>query len=411
MPDKKLLYLHHMMKKLTKLTKRTLSMLMAETRKLGIESTELDSVLQYDDAHYMSREELVCNPTCTIGGKPVIILDRCTIHVEQSDHEIILPEIQVPDNTTVVVFNSVFKCPFSCSMGKDSSIYFVSCEIGGNLMVSSLAGIEFESRLRILSSSVYGVHCRYLASVIVGDCTICTVSSLLDIQRVIIEKVKAPNIRISYTNDTLAVSSSSIDRLNIANSILTDPITFETTSVGLLLVDDSIVNFMIDRTTFRIVKLVNSLLQGDTVKATDLLSNTLSHGKIEQNQFVMYKKVRLRAKKRLSGCIIGICNVFVKLLVPAHAERHYDAYHGKIRVSEAKVLEVIPDPSDLESRKCPTRSTLLTEVTVHSSYDPSFVYKVGKTVRPVKPFDKNNVECASGIHGFLTMDEAVKYVY
>lgn len=399
-----------MMKKLTKLTKRTLSMLMAETRKLGIESTELDSVLQYDDAHYMSREELVCNPTCTIGGKLAIILDRCTIHVEQSDQEIIPPEIQVQDDTTVVVFNSVFKYPFSCSLGKNSSIYFVACEIGGNLTVSSLTGFDFESRLRILSSSVYGVHCRYLSSVVMGDCTICTRSNLLDIQRVIIEKVKAPEIRISYANDTLAVSSSSINRLNIANSILTDPINFETTSVGLLRIDDSIVNFKIDNTTFSIVKLVNSLLQGDTVKATDLLSNTLSYGEIEQNQFVMYKKVRLRATKRFSGCIIGICNVFVKLLVPAHAERHYDAYHGKIRVSEARVLDVIPDSNDLESRKCPTRSTLLTKVTVHSNYDPDFVYKVGKTVRPKKPFVRNDVTCASGIHGFLTLDEAAKYV-
>ncbi len=398
------------MKKLTKLTKRTRSMLMAETRKLGIESTELDSILENSDAHYMSREELVCNPTCTIGGRPVIILDRCTIPISQFDQEIIPTEIQVQDDTTVVVFNSVFKYPVSCSLGKNSSIYFVACEIDGYLTVSSLAGFDFDSMLRILSSSLYNVGCRYLASVVVCDCTVCNVSSLLDIQRVIIEKVKAPEIRISYTNDNLSISSSTIDKMNIANSILTDPIKFKTTSVGLLCIDDSIVNFKIDRTTFSIVKLVNSLLQGDTVKATDLLSNTLSHGKIEQNPFVMYKKARLLAKKRFSGCIIGICNVFVKLLVPAHAERHYDAYGGKIRVSEAKVLEVIPDPNDLESRKCPTRSTPLTKVTVSSNYDHNFVYKVGKTVRPVKPFNQNNVTCASGIHGFLTMDEAAKYV-
>ena len=185
---------------------------------------------------------------------------------------------------------------------------------------------------------------------------------------------------------------------------------FVTTSVGLLRIDDSIVNFKIDNTTFSIIKLVNSLLQGDTVKATDLMSNTLSYGEIEQNQFVMYKKVRLRATKRFSGCIIGICNVFVKLLVPAHAERHYDAYHGKIRVSEARVLDVIPDSNDLESRKSPTRSTLLTKVTVHSNYDPDFVYKVGQTVRPKKPFVRNDVTCASGIHGFLTLHEAAEYV-
>lgn len=47
-----------------------------------------------------------------------------------------------------------------------------------------------------------------------------------------------------------------------------------------------------------------------------------------------------------------------------------------------------------------------------SMYYRNFEYKVGKTVWPELPFDKDRWnECASGIHFFLTRKEAEEYVY
>ena len=44
-----------------------------------------------------------------------------------------------------------------------------------------------------------------------------------------------------------------------------------------------------------------------------------------------------------------------------------------------------------------------------SNYDNSFVYKVGETVE-VKDFDENRWnECSTGIHHFITREEAERY--
>ena len=46
---------------------------------------------------------------------------------------------------------------------------------------------------------------------------------------------------------------------------------------------------------------------------------------------------------------------------------------------------------------------------VSSDRDKKFIYEVGKTVS-VKDFDENRWnECSTGIHFFITRDEAVKY--
>ena len=46
---------------------------------------------------------------------------------------------------------------------------------------------------------------------------------------------------------------------------------------------------------------------------------------------------------------------------------------------------------------------------VDSDYDRDFIYKVGEVVE-VKDFDENRwEECSTGIHFFMTRDEAVKY--
>jgi hypothetical protein len=48
--------------------------------------------------------------------------------------------------------------------------------------------------------------------------------------------------------------------------------------------------------------------------------------------------------------------------------------------------------------------------TAVSRHDAGFTYEVGAIVRPVKPFDDNwQEECTSGIHFFITREEAEAY--
>ena len=102
----------------------------------------------------------------------------------------------------------------------------------------------------------------------------------------------------------------------------------------------------------------------------------------EEGSFIAYKKAK---------------GLVVKLLIPDDAKRS-SATSRKCRCDKAKVLEIMqPD-------KTPSNIT-----SVPSNYDPDFVYEVGKTVM-VSDFEEDRfVECAAGIHFFITFGEAEKY--
>ena len=101
----------------------------------------------------------------------------------------------------------------------------------------------------------------------------------------------------------------------------------------------------------------------------------------EEGSFVGYKKA--------SGKI-------VKLLIMEDSKRS-SATSRKCRCSKAKVLSITNIENTEEYDK------------VTSDYYEEFIYKVGKIVE-VKGFDDDRwEECSTGIHFFLTRDEAVRY--
>jgi len=86
----------------------------------------------------------------------------------------------------------------------------------------------------------------------------------------------------------------------------------------------------------------------------------------------------------------------VKLLIPANAKRS-SATTRKCRASQAKVLAIF----DKKGKEI--KETI-------STYDKTFIYKVGKIVKPTEKFEKNRwVECGAGIHFFITRREAELY--
>ena len=102
----------------------------------------------------------------------------------------------------------------------------------------------------------------------------------------------------------------------------------------------------------------------------------------EEGAFIGFKK----AKEKI-----------IKLQIPKSAKRS-SATTRKCRCSKAKVLSITePDGSD----------SGITEIC--SDRDKNFIYKVGETVS-VSDFDENRWnECSTGIHFFITRDEAVRY--
>ena len=87
----------------------------------------------------------------------------------------------------------------------------------------------------------------------------------------------------------------------------------------------------------------------------------------------------------------------VKLLIPEEAKRS-SATSRKCRCSKAKVLSI----TELDGSESGLES-------IQSDYSAGFVYKVGEEVS-VPDFDENRWnECSTGIHFFITRDEAVRY--
>ena len=102
----------------------------------------------------------------------------------------------------------------------------------------------------------------------------------------------------------------------------------------------------------------------------------------EMGSFIGYKKA--------SGHIVA-------LEICADAKRS-SATSRKCRCSKAKVLGITNLDGSVSS---------LSEI--ESDYDKHFIYRIGETVE-VPDFDDNRWnECATGIHFFITREEAVKY--
>ena len=100
------------------------------------------------------------------------------------------------------------------------------------------------------------------------------------------------------------------------------------------------------------------------------------------------------------GAFIGFKKAsgkIVKLLIPEDAKRS-SATSRKCRCSKATVLSITNlDGSDARIESVPSDKT------------SNFVYKIGKTLEG-KDFDENRWnECSTGIHFFITRDEAVNY--
>ena len=90
--------------------------------------------------------------------------------------------------------------------------------------------------------------------------------------------------------------------------------------------------------------------------------------------------------------------VIVKLLIPEDARRS-SGTGRKCRADMAVVLEIQTIDGDV-----------LEGDIVWSMYDSYFIYEVGKTVTPNKPFCEDRFdECSSGIHFFINRQEAVEY--
>ena len=137
-------------------------------------------------------------------------------------------------------------------------------------------------------------------------------------------------------------------------------------------------------------------LSSADLSSADLISASLSSVKsikgVEHNESTAFFALSCPSDgafigwKKANGCI-------VKLQITEKAKRS-SATSRKCRCSEAKVLAIYNGMKKVKK--------------VASHYDETVIYEVGKIVKPKEAFDDNRWnECSSGIHFFLTKEEAI----
>ena len=140
----------------------------------------------------------------------------------------------------------------------------------------------------------------------------------------------------------------------------------------------------------RCVNLSDANLSGADLWYTDLWNSNFNGAKIdfpiacpEKGSFIAFKKVK--------------DDYIVELLIPEDARR-CSATSEKCRCDKAKVLSITKLDGTSDGVD-----------TVYSKHDEAFAYKIGEIVE-VKDFDDNRWnECSTGIHFFVTRQEAVEY--
>jgi hypothetical protein len=131
----------------------------------------------------------------------------------------------------------------------------------------------------------------------------------------------------------------------------------------------------------------------------------------EKGEYIAFKKARVHVYEKsgksaisdlLNHKLKGSCKevpVIIELRIPKDAKRS-SATTRKCRASKAEVLSI----TSIDGKK------RFKKAVAGWCCDGMFVYEVGKTVVPENGFEENRwIECAPGIHHFITRDEAVAY--
>lgn len=101
--------------------------------------------------------------------------------------------------------------------------------------------------------------------------------------------------------------------------------------------------------------------------------------------------------------------IIAKLRVRGDAKRYFSPHSHKIRVSEAKVIGFFAINKDPNAKERIVPIKIPKMATVRSIFNTSFKYKLDTVVKPKKKFSELHETCASGIHGFLDLEDAISY--
>lgn len=135
-------------------------------------------------------------------------------------------------------------------------------------------------------------------------------------------------------------------------------------------------------------------LSGADIRGADLYGANLSGAK---GASLTIASTRILPEGDIIGWKKLQDGLIAKILIPSDAKRSH-AFGRKCRCEEAKVLAIYDGKKEAKKG--------------FSNYDADYEYVVGKTVKPKKKFSLDwQSECESGIHFFITREEAEAYIH
>jgi hypothetical protein len=139
-------------------------------------------------------------------------------------------------------------------------------------------------------------------------------------------------------------------------------------------------------------------LQYADLRYADLQSADLRYANLQyaKNGALAVAMTRILPQGTLIGWKKLQEDIIAQIEIPADAKRSH-AFGRKCRAEYAKVLAMFNGDEPFRGKGI-------------SLHDSSFVYQIGKTVKPSEKFNEDfTEECASGIHFYITREEAVAH--
>lgn len=372
-----------------------------------------------NDSRIIENRALTVGVNLVLGKKSSSIVFRnCTIEREDDSNAVL--QICIEEGTVVIFEDCTFLSIPQFLVKRESMLNLVRC-CTGVIAVDGVGGpslvIDDCTIQKVTVDDVQAVliaNHHELFSCKISNATLVTFArlSMTCASNIYLGAIK-PLLKV-YRDAQVTFNNCTCPRMSITAGQSVFSLTVSQSNINDIGICESCITFM---------NVVNSKI--DHVKAdqticghctgtngVEFVAATRSKG-LPDTPVTLFKKARLVVESRFCWWLPYTNlpvhkEVVVMLEVPSHALKHLSPGTHKVRVSEAKVADIMY--TDLSPLKFSRLDRILHKISVRSCHDRNFVYKVGETVKPTLQFDDNDDTCASGIHGFRDVKDALNYI-
>lgn len=391
-------------------------------RKYGVDG-EVEVRRPKDDSYVVNKSRIIENRSLTVGwnlvfgkGQNFIVFRNCTLERDDSRFDF---NICIEEGTVVIFEDCTFLSVPRFLVKHESMLNLVRCCTG----VIEVDGVGGPS-LVIDDCIIQKVTVDDVRSVLIAqhhELFGCRISNATYVTFARLSMTCASNIYLGaikpflkvYRDAHVTFNNCTCPSMSITAGQSVFGLTVSQSNINDIGLCESCITFMnVDRSKIDHIKADQTICGSCTgSNCVEFVAATRSKG-FPDTPVTLFKKARLVAKPRFDWLPYANLpvpkEVIVMLEVPGHALKHLSTGTHKVRVSEAKVVNIMY--TDLSPLKFSRIDRILHKISVRSCHDRNFVYKVGETVKPTLQFNDSDETCSSGIHGFRYVKDALNYV-